>query len=612
VSARATHLEAATRKFLVTTNERKQMSTKTNFKRIALVAVAALGMGVLSSVPSQAASQSISLTTTNGTATTALADSTTAGSVTLSFINSDKADTFLLRAVLESSPTGNTVLPTLLFSETSNATIDTNISNNAATAQKIYLTHALGAVDSDTDLLIGAAGAVSTAVNARAKLFVQLASAPSITGTYKVKITAVTTGKTDTITAYSDIVVTTATASSLTASTAYSTAVLSTGASDASGLSGTAPYTNDSTVVALATASTTAAAVIQVVLRNSSNTTAARESITVTTNIGSVGDGTNMGRSVVLAYSTTNLLVQVRPDGTAGVAEIKVSSPSVTFSTKKVTFYSATVSKIVNTKLTGVINSGATSAVVLGTATDSAGNTNAADDAVYAYSSDTSVISTYGTACAYSSTYSGQICTLTGVKSGKANITLRDASTVALSTVASNAIEVVVNTNSIATVKLTTNKASYAPGEKAFVILTGYDAAGAVTAAVTSAALLSSAGVYTNAALGTGSADLVTGATTLTTASSTGSSGTFASTDPIKQWTVYMPVNGSTVTLTAKGGAYLPAAGQVTLTATATVTDNAAAALAAVAALATTVASLKTLITTLTNLVLKIQKKVKA
>ena len=53
-SARATHLEAATRKFLVTTNERKKMSTKTNFKRRALVAVAALGLGVLSSVPSQA------------------------------------------------------------------------------------------------------------------------------------------------------------------------------------------------------------------------------------------------------------------------------------------------------------------------------------------------------------------------------------------------------------------------------------------------------------------------------------------------------------------------------------------------------------------------------
>jgi hypothetical protein len=43
-----------------------------------------------------------------------------------------------------------------------------------------------------------------------------------------------------------------------------------------------------------------------------------------------------------------------------------------------------------------------------------------------------------------------------------------------------------------------------------------------------------------------------------------------------------------------------------------TITDSGAAALAAVNALATTVASLRTLIVTLTNLVLKIQKKVKA
>ena len=61
-----------------------------------------------------------------------------------------------------------------------------------------------------------------------------------------------------------------------------------------------------------------------------------------------------------------------------------------------------------------------------------------------------------------------------------------------------------------------------------------------------------------------------------------------------------------------QGGTALAGANQVKLTAKATVTDNGAAALAAVNALATTVASLKTLITTLTNLVLKIQKKVKA
>jgi hypothetical protein len=41
------------------TNERKQMSTKTNFKRIALVAVAALGAGVLSVAPANAAVTSL-------------------------------------------------------------------------------------------------------------------------------------------------------------------------------------------------------------------------------------------------------------------------------------------------------------------------------------------------------------------------------------------------------------------------------------------------------------------------------------------------------------------------------------------------------------------------
>ena len=58
------------------------MSTKTNFKRIALVAIASLGLGVLSSVPSQAASSNIVVSAaTNCTATTTVADSTTAGTV---------------------------------------------------------------------------------------------------------------------------------------------------------------------------------------------------------------------------------------------------------------------------------------------------------------------------------------------------------------------------------------------------------------------------------------------------------------------------------------------------------------------------------------------------
>ena len=83
-----------------------------------------------------------------------------------------------------------------------------------------------------------------------------------------------------------------------------------------------------------------------------------------------------------------------------------------------------------------------------------------------------------------------------------------------------------------------------------------------------------------------------------------------------------MPLQSATVTFKASAGAHFGAAYQTTTGATtgtpvsavAKVVGNteAAAALAAVNALAVTVASLKTLITTLTNLVLKIQKKVKA
>jgi hypothetical protein len=75
---------------------------------------------------------------------------------------------------------------------------------------------------------------------------------------------------------------------------------------------------------------------------------------------------------------------------------------------------------------------------------------------------------------------------------------------------------------------------------------------------------------------------------------------------------VYAPLAGGPVTLSYTGGTGLATANQVAKTVTFSVTDSGAAALAAVTALAVTVASLKTLITTLTNLVLKIQKKVKA
>ena len=75
------------------------MSTKTNFKRIALVAVAALGLGTLSSVPAQAAVSGLTLTVTNGTAGLAgvRTDSTNAAKFTIAevavYVSAEVCDT---------------------------------------------------------------------------------------------------------------------------------------------------------------------------------------------------------------------------------------------------------------------------------------------------------------------------------------------------------------------------------------------------------------------------------------------------------------------------------------------------------------------------------------
>jgi hypothetical protein len=143
------------------------------------------------------------------------------------------------------------------------------------------------------------------------------------------------------------------------------------------------------------------------------------------------------------------------------------------------------------------------------------------------------------------------------------------------------------------------------------IYVTPQDAAGNALPAATYDNLFASGGITSPTAFLTASGTAVDMSIVNATTSAT-SSSTSGSRAGSKLFTVYAPANGGTVTLNAIGGASLPVAGRVAVTATATVTDSGAAALAAVTALATTVASLKTLITTLTNLVLKIQKKVKA
>jgi hypothetical protein len=292
-------------------------------------------------------------------------------------------------------------------------------------------------------------------------------------------------------------------------------------------------------------------------------------------------------------------------------------------------FYAVAPATLVASVSAPLANVGTNSDVVRVTATDSTGVSwngtlyiyaSAAADAVVAGAVRATAASS-AVACAVpTSTQPAHVCPVTGNAAGTAKFKVSNYPTAALATAAasgaevtSNEVSVVVSLATVATVKIEFDKTSYAPGERARIYVTPLDSTGKALPAGTYANLFATGGISTASALSfagsTTTADSLTAVSITTSATSSSTSGARAG---AMQYTVYMPVSGSTVTISATGGTSLPTAGRVAVTASATVSDSGAAALAAVTALATTVASLKTLITTLTNLVLKIQKKVKA
>jgi hypothetical protein len=617
------------------------MSNKTNFKRIALVAVAALGMGVLNSIPAQAAVSGLTLSVTNGTAGLAnvRTDSSNAAKFTVAGTLTSQADSVIVTVVQRSVTAGITPKTVIRYFDSNTGTVsnstvvDTVAAYTRASSQTTAQAGNGAAFSSTTHATTtdtsGALAAGGTGFNGRgsingsgsgffrvgagsaapvyvsATFTVQMDSTTStrIAGTYTadVILTYYTSDTGAEVSTSQPLTITIAAAASasLVASPTYSTAVLSEGTADAGS-------TVDSVVSVLATASATTAAVVNVVLKNASDAANAQESITATITAGTIGNGTTQGRSVVLAASAGTNLLQIKPDGTAGVATITISTPSVTFANKSMTFFAATPASGVATKRLNTLavtsNSGAITAVFK----DSNGNVVGGNATIYAFSDALTVVSETASACSFDATNQRHSCALTGVTNGTANITIGTAS----KSVVAPAIAVTVsNTNPVA-LKMEWNKATYAPGEKAFLRVWAVDAAGKPVAPRTITNLTAS-GLSTTASF-SGTITVPNSDVSFALAQKSVASHGFESLEPIYLYTVYMPFSGGTVSVTATGGASLPASGQVAVTATATVTDSAASALAAVNALATTVASLKTLITTLTNLVLKIQKKVKA
>ena len=613
------------------------MSSKTTVKRIALVAAASLGFGLLSVIPSQSAViGNGTVTASNGTATTGKSDTTTAASIAVSFFANAATDSAVITFAAGAKPDGAATFDSssvrFVALDTSSATMATTIGYNTTgqgdTSTITAFTTTGGWASNNESvtpklarraIVYPTAAAVGT-VYGKVGVFLDSAMARTV-GTYSLPYSVeyysagVLDGTKSTSGTLSIVVSQTgaAAAGSVTAS-ATSSAVLYGGSSFVSG------NTVDSSLSLVNTPDATADAVIRVTQKTSAGA-ASQESITVTIDKGNVGSTSSAasGKSVTFVGDVTGVNdIFVFADGSAGVATITVKTTSVTFSNKTITWYGGTVATITATQLGKTLGSTASN-VILAVAKDSAGNQILGDTSVYAYSSDRTIIATgssatTGTACTYVAAYGGQLCSLSGASNGTASITLWNTGSTTTRTVSSNALTFTVSSNSPVAIKLATDKTTYAPGEVAYVRVWGIDAAGNPVAPGTYTNLLASGGITSTVATGNGSdtTTAVTFALDFTTAAGNG----FASDQAIKLYKVYMPYTGGDVTFSATGGTLLPAAGQVAVTAKVSVTDNGAAALAAVTALASQVSAFITKInaqiTTLTDLVMKIQKKVKA
>ena len=635
-SARATHLEAASEKYSETTIERKQMSTTTNFKRIALVAVASLGLGVLSSVPAQATinADSVTLSATTAAQTTTETYTATSAVVTVDFFGA-AGDSMTLTAALTKAPAGSVALPILRLIETSSAIIDSVVllSSTGTLSQAWNGTNA--AADGlnnvkDSSVVVAnrsiRIGALSSTARTTVKYAVYLVTpgtntntaAPTVAGEYQVKLTpaAIGVGPLVGATAQTLTINVTASAAQSTTLSATNTKIWMQSLVEDPKLA-----IQDSTIVALKTASSSAeVATIWINARNAANVAFNKmESVTATiTGAGTLGAAASLdaasatGRSLMINPLTD--YIAVFPDGNSGLGTITFTGTTsgVALGTKTVTFsgtevekfaaptIAATDSKVIEaaagtykTTTVSVLAQDAAGNVVSGLTPGTSGTVD-----FYAFSSDTAVATV-----AYSSydATTGYAFTVTGVAAGTASISFGNAATLAASTIKSTGISVRVGTAVPSNVTVTADKATYAPGEKMTITVTILDAAGnALVGRNTYADIFSATGIVPSMTL--------SGTNTLPTSAV----NDYSNLTNTKTYTNYAPVTGGTLTFTWTGGTALATANQVAKTLSVTVADAGAANAAAIASLQTAVASLRTLLVTLTNLVLKIQKKVRA
>jgi hypothetical protein len=647
------------------------MSTKTTFKRIALVAVAALGFGMLSAVPSQAVVGSYTLAIDAEDAITT-GESATAV-LTQSFYATAANDSVSVSAVLRTATSSTSIRIGVSDSSTSAGVKSTGGPTVLPTITTKTTSDGLGTTMTGADALQN----LSTALRGDSFSIQNNTGARTVSATYSVVLYNVQSAGTYYVDFYStspldNSFVTTAattwkivvTAEDKTAK-GNSTATLRAGeATIAQGGFKGATEGVDSTVIASSTASITdteAEATIYVIEKTALGTPA-NESLTVTS-VGEAYVGTSatvrelatktmqIAHTVAVQVAGTGTPIYVWATGTAGKATITVSTTSgLVIGTKTITFSGSAAKIAIDTVYSTIGRAGGyDTANYAGGAMDIAVTDSVGNPVVGASVTIVSgnVAAVTGGTCtdAYTGVvtdgiYTCDFTSAVGSKSGdKATLTIRVPVPLSSPTTYYTVTADVTLGGSVATETVSFDKSSYSPGEGMVVTRSAKDSSGNPVYDYAPAVALSgnkniaaiAAGSYLNGSVTTSS---MYGATVL------------------QKYTVFAPASTGSFTYSGLGGAL----GLVEISASATVSDDAATAAAsaagdaaaeatdaanaatdaanaaaeaadaataaaqdaadAVAALsaqvATLISGLKAQLTALTNLVIKIQKKVKA
>ena len=661
---RALEAQADLRKFRRSTIERKQMSTKTTFKRVALVAVAALGLGVLSVAPSSAAPLSVTVTPSATTSAIKVGETATI-SLTVSGILGAAADSLTVVGIRTKGTSG-----TVNFNGTTDSTTTQLRAADSTGAGAVLAsgTYSAGGIALDTTTVSAAGTTVRAVVKAN---FV----APAVKGTYEVTLYTAT-GTNGTVPGTKDIApfiwTITVTADAV-APDSSSTAYIASGAY-------TKTTDGDSTVVASKATSSTIAATIKVTQKNA--TSSASEAMQAyVTGPGFVVGANNDSTTATLARSTTRVIsiaaptagqstyVGVYSDGTSGVATITVvgTVTGIVLATKTVTFSDTKPASVAVVVKKAYVAAGQNTPKAFAlTVKDAAGNAiTGTSVSIVGTRNDTTTagkaLATADLTCSFDSTDLVYYCNAAGTSSsvfGVASYTFTatgtDADETEVTTTASTTFSDIVATKVTITAPATANV-----GDMITYTLTATDKNGYPVADTTyeggaaneSAALgqfggkmwntttvpaytstvtpfnagetittvsgVATKSIYVPSVAGTvgatwtlagsstsavGAIDKSIGGTTVTTSTVVTNPGVDAATDA---------ANEATDAANAATDAALAAADAADA-ATAAAQDASDAVAALSATVAKLVASLKAQLTSLTNLVIKIQKKVKA